>query len=277
MQADWLSFFEYNASEENPEEDGVSTVIRSVLALGAHPDDETILAGGTLALLSSQGTVVHLRSATRGEGGEVGDPPLCARPDVGRLREHELREAGRALGAASVGVLGYVDPLAGEDDVLYPFEADFDELAGRVLAAISETRADVVLTHGRDGEYGHPAHRLLHRAVQAAVEALGTPVLMYSWAARVPRIADHLWNESDPAHLALDVRPWLDAKAQAALAHRSQNQLFLRRHPGKTLREALRTVEAFHRHFPRCENGSPHDAFADLLRAAGAWEPAPRG
>lgn len=251
-------------------------MIRSVLALGAHPDDETILAGGTLALLSSRGAAVHLRAATRGEGGEVGDPPLCARPEVGRLRERELQEAGRALGAASVGVLGYVDPLVGEDEELYPFEADFDELAARVMETIRTTRAEVVLTHGRDGEYGHPAHRLLHRAVRAAVEALGEPPLMYSWAARVPGIPDHLWNESDPAHLALDVRPWLDAKAQAALAHRSQNQLFVRRHPGKTLREALRTVEGYHRHLPPAEDAPPRDAFADLLRAAGAWEPSAR-
>ena len=252
--------------------------MQSILVLGAHPDDETMLAGGTLALLSRSGLQVHILAATRGEGGEIGDPPAGERASLGAIRERELRCAARALGAASVQFLGYVDPLVGPDDELYAFEADFDTLAGQVLHAIETLRADLVLTHGRDGEYGHPAHHLVHEAAAAAISSLSSPPLFYTFAATVPGFEDHLWNESDPAHLALDVRPWLDAKEAAAMCHLTQHALFLRNHPGQTIREALRTVESFHRQHPRLEPGeAPRDAFADLLRAAGAWVPGNSG
>lgn len=246
----------------------------SILVLGAHPDDETMLAGGTLALLSSRGWQVHIVAATRGEGGEMGDPPICHREELGAIREQELRCAARALGAASVAFLGYVDPTVGPDEELYPFEADFGRLAGQIQATIREVRADVVLTHGQDGEYGHPAHRLVHEATAAAIAHLSDPPLFYTFAAHVTGIDDHLWNESDPAHLALDIRPWLDEKEAAAHCHLTQHPLFLRNHPNETVREALRKTETFHRHHPPLEPGEPwHDPFADLLRAAGAWMP----
>lgn len=254
-------------------EDCHTQAMKSILVVGAHPDDETMLTGGTLALLASRGVRVHILCATRGEGGELGDPPLCERSELGAVRERELRCAAAALGAASVSFLDYVDPLVGPDEALYPFEADFGTLVGQIGHAIGEMQADAVLTHGRDGEYGHPAHQLIHEAVRAAVMQAVPRPLFYSFAASVPGIDDRLWNQSDPAHLALDVRPWLDAKEAAARCHTTQHALFLRRHPGKALREVLRTVEGFHRHYPPVEDGCPRDPFADLLRAAGAWMP----
>jgi LmbE family N-acetylglucosaminyl deacetylase len=251
--------------------------MNSVLVIGAHPDDETMLVGGTLALLSSQGMQVHILCATRGEGGESGEPPVCRRSELGAVRERELRCAAGQLGAASVRLLDYVDPVIGPDEELYPFEADFSTLAVQLRAAIREVEADVVITHGRNGEYGHPAHRLLHRATRVAVEHSARDLLLYTYAATVPGIEDHIWNESDLAHLALDVRPWLDAKEAAALCHVTQQALFRRRRKAKTVREVLRTVESFHRHLPVVETGVPQDAFAGLLMAAGAWIPSASG
>ncbi len=252
-------------------------MLKSALIVGAHPDDETILAGGTIALLASNGVHVHLVCATRGEGGELGDPPLCSREELGHIRERELRCAAQVLGVASVTLLGYVDPLIGPDEALYPFEADPHTLAGEIREAIRQTEADVVITHGSDGEYGHPAHRLLYQATFEAVRHSSRTISFYSFAASVPGIEDHLWNEGDPAHLVLDVRPWLDAKESAALCYATQHALFKRRRKAKTVREVLRTVESFHRHLPPVNEGYPHDPFADLLRAAGAWVPAMRG
>lgn len=248
--------------------------MQSVLVIGAHPDDETMLVGGTIALLTSSGVQVHILSATRGEGGEMGDPPLGPRKALGAIREQELRCAARALGASSVQFLGYVDPVVGPDDELYPFEADFDELVARIAGVIRSVQADVVLSHGSSGEYGHPAHRLVHRAVAEAIARISDPPIFYSFAAELPGVEDRLWNESDPAHLALDIRPWLDQKEAAARCHVTQHPLFVRNHPGKTIREALRKIETFHRHHPPVESGEPlHDPFADLLQAAGAWIP----
>lgn len=251
--------------------------MKSVLVIGAHPDDETMLTGGTLALLSSQGIDVHILCATRGEGGELGDPPVCERSEVSVVRERELRCAAEQLGAASVRLLDYIDPLIGPDEELYPFEADFDTLAGQLRSAIRDVRADMVLTHGRDGEYGHPAHQLLHQATRFAVRYASRAPLFYTFAAKVPGIEDHIWNESEPAHLALDVRPWLDAKEAAAQCHVTQHALFKRRRNAETIREVLRTTESFYRHHPPVNEGYPQDLFADLLRAAGAWMPSAPG
>jgi LmbE family N-acetylglucosaminyl deacetylase len=247
--------------------------MKSVLMVGAHPDDETMLTGGILALLSAQGVGVHILCTTRGEGGEMGEPPVCERSELGAIREQELYCAAEQLGATSVYILDYVDPLVGPDEELFPFEADFDTLVGEIRRVIHQVEAEVVLAHGSDGEYGHPAHQLVHEAARAAVEQEGGGVLFYSFAAKVPGIDDHIWNDSNPAHLAVDISPWLDAKAGAARCHVSQHALFKRHHPGETFEELVRGIEAVHRHLPPVEGGSPRDAFADLLLSAGAWIP----
>ncbi len=248
--------------------------MNSLIFFGAHPDDETMIFGGTLAMLAQQGVSIHIVSATRGEGGEMGEPPVAAARDgLGAAREGELRCAARTLGAVSAEVLGYVDPLV-EGENLYPFEADFETLVAQVTARIRKQAAEVVVTHGADGEYGHPAHVLMHRAVLRAVDALPAPPLLYTIAAEVPGIDDHLWNENEPAHLALDVSPWLDTKERAALCHISQHALFKRRRGLQTVREALRTVESVRRYRPPVTPGaSPKDPFAVLLRRAGAEAP----
>lgn len=248
-------------------------MIRSVVCFFAHPDDESVLAGGLITLLTGRGVPVHVVSATRGEGGELGDPPVTHRGNIGNIRENELRCASRALGA-SVGMLGYVDPLIGADDLLSPFKADFDTLVKQISTLIKQRGADLVLTHGSDGEYGHPAHQLVHRAVLRAAQI--TPVRVYTVAANVPTINDRLWNESELAHFALDIRPWARAKVQAMECHVSQHALFMRRRKLKVVADALRTVESVRRALPPVAEGSlPDDDFAELLRASGAWTPDP--
>ncbi len=248
--------------------------MRSILVIGAHPDDETMLVGGTLALLSQHGVPIHLVCATRGEGGEVGEPPVCSRDELGAVRDQELRCAAQALGLRSVTLLNYIDPLVGPDEALFPFECNYETLVGQIRDAIQKVDAEVVLTHGSDGEYGHPAHQLLHWAARDAVHHSSLNPLFYSFAASVPGIEDRLLNDSDPAHLAIDVRPWLDQKEAAAVCHFSQHALFKRRKNALTIREVLRTTESFHRHLPPVDEGYPQDPFAALLRAAGAWMPA---
>lgn len=244
--------------------------IRSVVGFFAHPDDETVLAGGIVKLLTQHGIDVHLVIATRGEGGELGEPPIATRETLAAIREGELHCAVNALGAR-VTILDYIDPTVGEDDVLRPFECEFDTLAKRFLALARG--ADVVLTHGGDGEYGHPAHKLVHRAVLTAIPQRQPRTLIYTVAADVPEIEDHLWNKSEPAHLALDIRPWGDAKLAAMECHTSQHALFKRRRQLERVRDALRTVESVRRAYPDTHDEPPRDAFADLLRMVGAWQP----
>src|SRR5262245_34506691 len=131
--------------------------MRSLLCLVAHPDDETILCGGTLALLASRGVEVHVASLTRGEGGDLGEPPLTDREHLGQLREQEMVCAVGKLGGKSLTFLGYVDPTVGPDDKLSAPEHDPKMLCGQIIASLKQTGAPVLLTHGTNGEYGHPA------------------------------------------------------------------------------------------------------------------------
>ena len=85
----------------------------NILAFFAHPDDETLLVGGTLALLARQGLQVHYLCATRGEGGELGEPPQCTRQELGDVCEQEIVRAVQALGGRSLTFLGHVDPTIG--------------------------------------------------------------------------------------------------------------------------------------------------------------------
>jgi LmbE family N-acetylglucosaminyl deacetylase len=251
----------------------------NVLAFFAHPDDETILMGGTLALLAEKGADLHFLCATRGEGGEVGEPPLTTPDQLGEVREQELLCAVQALGSPkSLTFLGYTDPRVGPQEELYPFTNNLAILAGQVSTSIKQLQIDVVLTHGSNGEYGHPAHILCHQAALTAVLAIAeegglTPPLLYTVQAYFPEHPKpRLANQDDPAHLIVDVSAVLDKKEKAALCHQTQNALFVRRaseDAGRTVtvREALMTRESFHRGFPEQPSmESPKDEFANLIK-----------
>ncbi|MFO7944001.1 MAG: PIG-L deacetylase family protein [Anaerolineales bacterium] len=202
----------------------------NTLAFFAHPDDETMFSGGTFAYLASQGVEVHYLSATRGEGGERGNPPLCTQEILGEMRERELRCAVKALAGKSVSFLGYRDPVIGPEGDLYPFAEDEEEVVHRIGAVLRRQRPDAVITHGADGEYGHPAHIMAHRVMMAAVKSFqGQKPAVYTVAPfyeGAPR--PHLANESDKADWVLDITPVREQKIQAAACHRTQHGLFLR-------------------------------------------------
>ena len=251
----------------------------NILAYFAHPDDETMLCGGTLALLARQGAQITLLCATRGEGGETGEPPLCAREQLGALREAELRCAAAALGLVRVDLLDYVDPTVGPDNTLFAFCEDEETLARQVADEYLRVEAQVLFSHGSNGEYGHPAHRLCHRSALRALELLraaGSDPLFYTAQAAYP---DHplplLMNADDPANLLLDCTPVLAHKTQAALCHRTQHALFVRRATQDLGRpvsvpEVILSHESLHRVYPPAAAGEPlHDPLADLLRASG--------
>ncbi len=202
-----------------------------VLAFFAHPDDETLMAGGTLAALARAGHEVFVLSATRGEGGERGDPPLCAQDELGAVRSRELACAVQALGARGPFFLGYRDPQVGLDGTLYPF-ADRDQaVAQRLMRWLRGLRPHLLLTHGSRGEYGHPAHVKVHRAAAAALEGL-PPALRPAWYTPLAYLPDlpleGLFNP-EPAHwlVALDDEA-LAAKVRAAECHRTQHAMFQR-------------------------------------------------
>jgi N-acetylglucosamine malate deacetylase 2 len=244
----------------------------NVLSIFAHPDDETMMVGGTLALLSRNGAQVYFISATRGEGGENGEPPLCTLEELGGVREQELRCAVRALGGAGLEFLGYVDPRVGPDNQLFSYSSDLALMVDQVKEMADRLDAQVIFTHGSNGEYGHPAHLFTHQAVRHAVEDLGERgPLLYTAHANYP---DHprprLANKDDPAHLIVDIRPVLKQKQAAAMCHLTQHDLFVRnasKEAGRllTVPEVILPVESLHRVYPPASNPL-HDILADWLR-----------
>ena len=133
----------------------------------AHPDDESLGTGGTLAKYAAEGVETYLVTATRGERGRCGDGGERPAPEiVGRLRETELRAAANELGVREVSVLGYPD---GALDTVDPARAQ--EAIARNFRRI---RPDVVITFGPEGAYGHPDHIGISQfTMAAAVRAAG--------------------------------------------------------------------------------------------------------
>lgn len=256
----------------------------NILVFFAHPDDETMLAGGVLALLARAGAQVHYLSATRGEGGEVGEPPLTSPERLGEVREAELVCAVRALGGKSLTFLDYVDPRVGPEETLYAYEADLTMLSGQVAATLRQFDIDVILTHGVNGEYGHPAHVLTHTAARVAVEARrqeksGKDLFFYTVGASFPEHPrPRLTNADNPAHLIVDISSALAEKTRAALCHRTQHALFVRRSSQEagrrlTVPEVVERIrlEGLHRVSPPVEDGFPRDGLRELL-SPWLWE-----
>ncbi len=152
---------------------------KRLLAVLAHPDDESFGMGGTLALYASRGVEVHLVCATRGEVGEMPPEFLEGYASPAERREAELRCAAEKLGLAGVHFLGYRDSgMPGSPDNHHPnalAAQPVEEVAARVVHKIRELRPQVVLTFDPIGGYKHPDHIAIHRATVRAFYAAGDP------------------------------------------------------------------------------------------------------
>ena len=146
---------------------------RTVLAVFAHPDDESLACGGTLARLADAGARVVLLCASHGELGGAGPPPLLPDAHLGRRRVEELREAAKVLGVADVLVSSHPD-----GNLRW---ADVPELHAEILSAIHDCRPDAVITFAEDGLYWHLDHVGVHERTCTAVGSLGdaAPALYY--------------------------------------------------------------------------------------------------
>lgn len=133
-----------------------------LLCVFAHPDDESMGMGGTLAKYAAEGVETHLVCATRGErgwfGSEEQNPGLRA---LGQLREKELENAVRELGMTGLFFLDYVD---GEVD-----QADHNEAIRKIATHIRRVMPQVVVTFPPDGNYGHPDHIAVGQFTSAAL------------------------------------------------------------------------------------------------------------
>jgi len=211
---------------------------RTVVAIFAHPDDESLACGGTLARLADAGAKVVLICASRGRRGSVSDPALVADGDLGAVRTAELLEAANILGLDEVIVLDHPD-----GNLRW---ADVPEFNDEIVAALRKYRPDAVITFAEDGLYWHFDHVAVHERTRTAVSALGedAPALYYVTMPRgvmrsvveaaaasggVPADAafwgigpDAFGTGARRASFTVDVRNWVPRKMAALLSHRTQ-------------------------------------------------------
>ncbi len=216
----------------------------TLVSFHAHPDDETVLTGGTLAAAAAAGHRTVLVVATRGECGDVVPGTLTPGERLADRRAAELTDAAEILGLSRVEFLGYRDSgMSGEPTNSAPnafCHAEIGEAAHRLAEILRQERADVLTTYDRHGGYGHPDHVAVHRVGAAAAGIAGTPQVYEATMDRdrVRRGARalRLLRLHPPGHLidpgfgvprntittVVDVSRQLDRKRAAMAAHRSQ-------------------------------------------------------
>lgn len=190
----------------------------SLLAVFAHPDDETYGPGPALARYAEAGLSVHVVCATGGEAARR----RGGHEDADALRRHregELLEACLTLGVRTLELLRYRDGTLDPDDAL---------AVARVAEAIRRTRPDALVTFGEDGVSGHPDHRAVYHWTRRAWEAAGRPCPLWCVAITEETAARlegrSFFGRPGPEIAArLDGRPWLDVKEAAIRCHSSQH------------------------------------------------------
>lgn len=213
----------------------------TVVVFHAHPDDEALLTGGTLARLVAEGHRVVLVVAC--DGLVMG----AARPDGGTERLDELRASGRVLGASRVLHLGYAD--SGHGAELYPdppgrmrfVRAPIEEAAERLVVILREERAEILVGYDPNGGYRHRDHIRVHEVAERAAKLADTPRLMQATLPREPvahlvrligmlrlverydtvEIRTAFTARADITH-RIDVRKYADKKRAALACHASQ-------------------------------------------------------
>jgi LmbE family N-acetylglucosaminyl deacetylase len=217
----------------------------TIVFFHAHPDDEAIATGGTMAGLAEDGHRVVLVTATRGELGEIPEGPLAPGESLADRRKEELAEACRILGVDRQVYLEYLDSgMAGEDTNDRPgcfAAADVDQAAGDLAAVLDEVEADVLVIYDEHGGYGHPDHVQVHRVGMRAAEQAATPVVYMATMNRdffrtlasevtvewqpPAEVLEGMETMGEPASrltTEVDVTRWIDRKRGAMRAHASQ-------------------------------------------------------
>ncbi len=250
----------------------------TLLAVHAHPDDESISTGGILAKYSAKGLKTVLAYGTRGEAGDILNPDFVApKPGLGikEIRAIELADALRHLKVGAVYYLGYRDSgMAGSPENHHPqafAQAIIQEATAKLVEIIRQVRPQVIVTYNEKGTYLHPDHIMANRVTRRAFEASGDarfevagaltpwqPSKLYYTAIPLERIRrmhkfvkgqgeepvfdpEVLGTPEEKITTVVDVREYLSQKLEALDCHRSQKnpKSILRRMPEKWRLEVM--------------------------------------
>jgi N-acetyl-1-D-myo-inositol-2-amino-2-deoxy-alpha-D-glucopyranoside deacetylase len=205
-----------------------------LLVVTAHPDDEALIAGGTLAACAHAGVPTAVVCMTRGEEGPISDPSLATRKALPAVRERELRAACEELGVGLVRCYRRPDSHLAWSDA--------SAISRQLERVIGERRPNAVVTFWEDGLYWHPDHIAVLDFTRRALARIGHPPRLYCavWPdTLMPRLTDELAARGLPAGLwgldpaafgaddysgavALDVRPFVAQKLRALRCHHTQ-------------------------------------------------------
>jgi LmbE family N-acetylglucosaminyl deacetylase len=214
--------------------------VPTLLFVFAHPDDESFSGAGTAMKCAEAGARVVLATATLGERGKCGDPPLCTPDELPAVRARELKHAAAIVGFEEVYRLGYHDKELAS--------APPDEIRRQLVTIIRDERPSVVFTFDPNGMNAHPDHVAISRFTSDAVAAAADP----RWYAEPPpdgggdangRVAERshvvqrlLWTAPIPpwdaaarhpghpgADFVIDVSAFRERRAAALRAHRTQH------------------------------------------------------
>jgi LmbE family N-acetylglucosaminyl deacetylase len=273
---------------------------RRLLAVLAHPDDESLGLGGTLAKAAAEGVEVFLLTATRGDAGRYhghrpGGPPHPGASALAGIREAELRAAAAVLGVRDVALLDYRDGHLDRED---PRRA-----VAHIVTHLRRVRPDVVVTFGPDGAYGHPDHIAISQLTTAATIAAadssvacddaGVPLCPHAvsklyylawpapaWEAyeaavgKLRSTVDGIERQATPwpdwaITTVLDTREFSTVVAQAIACHHSQVAAYARlKDLSAEHQEALWGWQSFYRAFSSVNGGRARedDLFEGIAR-----------
>lgn len=202
---------------------------RSILFSFAHPDDESFLVAGVSCKYGGQGIRLALITATLGQAGKVGDPPVCKPEELPKVREAELRKAANLLGITNVHLLGHPDK---ELASVAP-----EAIRRQLVFLIRQHKPQVIVTFDPNGANLHPDHIAISRFTTDAVAAARDP-RWFPEAGKPHHVTRLLWptpillwdalragrpHEQPGLDFIIDIHPWSQRKTEALRAHRSQH------------------------------------------------------
>jgi len=213
---------------------------KRMLLLLAHPDDETFGPAGTIAKYADEGADVHLATATRGEAGMVGDPPITDRAHLGEVRADELSAAAEILGIRTVSFLGFPDGRLAD--------TPRDRIVEEAVLQIRMRRPQVLISFGPEGVSRHPDHVVMCSVALQAFDAAADPGLfpgqfagsISPWAPGKLyqfEIAQDILDEwgvplagvpQDSLTTIVDTSRYVERKIRAFYAHRTQAKDYTR-------------------------------------------------
>jgi LmbE family N-acetylglucosaminyl deacetylase len=242
-----------------------------ILLVFAHPDDESFVAAGLSRRYADAGAEIALVTATRGEAGSCGDPPLCTAEDLPAVRESELRAAATILGIAEVRILGYRDQ--------HLAEAPPDAIRAQLVGILRRHRPQIVVTYDPQGGHGHADHVAISRFTTDAISAAGDR-RWYSGGDAPHRVERLLWTPpvlawDDPPpprveaeagiDFLLDISAQKGAKLAALRAHRTQHRSTARWILGKPRVDEILAIETFRQAWgPPLDSPPVDDILIDL-------------